>query len=114
MATLGKYYQSDALEDGYMYSDSGIYYAPSFGNIQSYRDYINTLPLQDGPEVFGLHENANINYQRQESDYVIETVLSIQSRIAGTAGGLTPDQIVEAKCKQLESDLPEILLLANG
>ena len=47
MATLGKYYQSDALEDGYMYSDSGIYYAPSFGNIQSYRDYINNLPLVD-------------------------------------------------------------------
>lgn len=33
MATLSKYYTPDALEDGYMYSDSGTYYAPSFGNI---------------------------------------------------------------------------------
>lgn len=62
LATLQKYYVSDALEDGYLYSDSGIYYCPTFGNIESYRAYIDTLPLQDGPEVFGLHENANINY----------------------------------------------------
>jgi len=45
-----------------MYSDSGLYYAPSNGPIEVYRDYIETLPLQDGPEVFGLHENANISY----------------------------------------------------
>lgn len=102
MATLGKYYTPEALEDGYMFSESGTYYAPPFGTSQSYIDYIETLPLQDGPEVFGLHDNANINYQRQESDYVIDTVLSIQSRVATGSGGMTPDQIVVAKCDQLE------------
>lgn len=60
-----------------MYSDSGSYYCPAFGDLDSYRAYIDTLPLQDGPEVFGLHENANISYQKQESLNTLETVLSI-------------------------------------
>jgi len=92
-----------------MYSDSGLYYAPAFGDLQSYKNYIEGLPLQDGPEVFGLHENANISYQKNESDSTIETVLSIQSRISTGAGGLTPDQIVLQKCKQLEEELPGLL-----
>ena len=62
LTTLQKYYCSENLEDGYMYSESGSYYAPVFGNLQSYKDYIDGLPIQDGPEVFGLHENANISY----------------------------------------------------
>lgn len=65
--------------------------------------------MQDNPEVFGLHDNADISYQKQESDKAVETVLSIQSRVAGAAGGLTPDQIVLAKTKDFMDQLPEIL-----
>jgi dynein heavy chain len=60
-----------------MYSDSGNYYCPVFGDLDSYKAYIDNLPLQDGPEVFGLHDNANISYQKQESQNTLETVLSI-------------------------------------
>lgn len=62
MASLIKYYCIENLEDGYVYSDSGKYYAPSYGSIESYKTYIDGLPLQDSPEVFGLHENADISY----------------------------------------------------
>jgi hypothetical protein len=27
-----------------------------------FKDYISNLPLVDAPEVFGLHENANITF----------------------------------------------------
>jgi len=45
IATLIKYYCVENLEDGYMYSDSGLYYAPAFGDLQSYKNYIEGLPL---------------------------------------------------------------------
>ena len=45
LATLIKYYCVENLEDGYMYSDSGLYYAPAFGDLQSYKNYIEGLPL---------------------------------------------------------------------
>lgn len=44
-------------------------------------DYIEKLPITDDPEVFGMHENANINYQAQESDKIVQTILSIQPRL---------------------------------
>lgn len=54
------------------------------------------------PEVFGLHDNANIAYQRQESDNMVGKVLSIQPRVTGQkGGGLTPDEIVIEKSKQI-------------
>lgn len=42
---------------------AGVYYAPDAETIQAYRDYIENLPYSDEPEVFGMHENANIAFQ---------------------------------------------------
>lgn len=114
MATLSKYMCVENLEDGYVYSDSGKYYAPPFGDVDSYITYIDGLPLQDGPEVFGLHDNADISYQKQESLNTVDTVLSIQSRISSGGGGMTTDEIVLAKAKSLLETLPERMDLANG
>jgi dynein heavy chain len=46
-----------------MLSASGTYYVPEVGSLLSFKNYISELPLIDSPEVFGLHENANITYQ---------------------------------------------------
>lgn len=49
-----------------------------------YKEYIEKMPITDDPEVFGMHENANINYQAQESDKILSTILSIQPRLASS------------------------------
>ena len=36
------------------------YKIPKCKNIDEYRSYIETLPLRDTPECFGLHSNADI------------------------------------------------------
>ena len=41
----------------------GVYYAPDADTIQAYRDYVESLPFNDEPEIFGMHENANIAFQ---------------------------------------------------
>lgn len=41
----------------------GIYYPPDGDVIATYRDYIESLPFNDEPEIFGMHENANIAFQ---------------------------------------------------
>jgi dynein heavy chain len=115
LSTLEKYYCPDNLTDDYFYSESENYKAPAFGDAQSYRDYIKTLPLEDAPEVFGLHDNANIAYQRAESDTMVEKVLSIQPRLSsGAGGGLSPDEIVIEKAKYLATHIPPNLDRAEG
>lgn len=39
------------------------YKVPITKNLSNYVDYINALPVNDTPEVFGLHPNADITYQ---------------------------------------------------
>lgn len=50
----------------------------------------------------------------QESNTIVATVLSIQPRVSTTGGGITPDQIVLARCAQLEEELPEFLDREDG
>lgn len=77
----------EILTGQYQFSESNTYIVPKIGTVESYRDYITTLPLQDDPAVFGMHENANITYQSQESNKILDVVLSIQPRSAGSSGG---------------------------
>lgn len=49
----------------YVYSQSGKYYCPVYRTLQQYKDFVETFPIIDDPEVFGMHENANVIYQVQ-------------------------------------------------
>ena len=54
----------------YRFSASGNYYAPPKGEYQDYIDYIRSLPITPHPEVFDLHENADITKDNQETQQV--------------------------------------------
>ena len=51
----------------YKFSDSGVYYIPNQINYYGSLRYIKKLPLNPSPEVFGLHDNANITKGNQET-----------------------------------------------
>merc|ERR1719361_1851310 len=65
----------DANDEIYSFDDGALDY---------YKQYIEALPSNDDPIVFGMHENANITYQTHESNIMIDTVLSIQPRNVGS------------------------------
>ena len=71
VSILKIFYTAPIVEDDdYKLSPSGLYYAPKNGPYQSYIDYIRSLPLIPQPEVFGLHENADITKDNQETNTV--------------------------------------------
>lgn len=113
-ATLKGAYCEEALIDGYVFSESGKYYIPSFGKINVYKEYIEKLPMVEEPEIFGLHDNANIVYQTNESMYIIDTVLEIQPRIGGGGSGPSPEETVLTRQKQLLDELPEKMSRDEG
>jgi len=51
------------LDEHYKYSESGVYFAPSEDTLAEYLDYVNHLPINDGPEIFGMHSNADLSFQ---------------------------------------------------
>ncbi|KAI9203256.1 dynein heavy chain and region D6 of dynein motor-domain-containing protein [Polychytrium aggregatum] len=91
---LAKYYNPQILEEGYKFSPSGVYYAPPDGDLASFRTYIESLPYTEEPSVFGMHENANISFQLQETRRLLKTVLDVQPRLMSAGGGKSSDQMV--------------------
>jgi dynein heavy chain len=65
LSTLKKYYTPDVFSDKYCFSDSETYFVPNCYTIEDFRLAIETLPNQDDPVIFGLHDNANIIFMSQ-------------------------------------------------
>jgi len=88
MTVLATYYNPGLVDDqGYKFSPSGLYYAPASASYKQYLEYINSLPLVNAPEVFGLHDNADITKDLQEVGVLLEGLLSTQAREGGGGGG---------------------------
>lgn len=62
-ALLKRYFCPEIMNDGYKLSKLDQYFAPPESSIVEVKNYINQLPLEDDPEVFGLHPNANITFE---------------------------------------------------
>lgn len=64
---LKDFYCEAAVSDDYKYSESGVYFCPPDGPFESYLEFIKELPMNEKPEVFGMHENAQISAAILES-----------------------------------------------
>ena len=106
---LTRFFAPITLDPGYIFSDSGLYYAPDAPYISDYREYIDGFPLTDDPDIFGMHDNANITYQMQEGQALIKTILSVQPRTSSIGGGKTSDDIVFELAESVLSKFPEFL-----
>jgi len=89
MESLLRIYYSEGVvtDEGYRFSPSGNYVVPPDGAHDEYLDFIKGLPAIAEPEVFGLHANADISKDQQETDLFTDSALKTQSHSTGGAGG---------------------------
>ncbi|XP_074097467.1 dynein heavy chain at 16F [Cotesia typhae] len=78
---LDNFFSPKIFNKDYIYSPSGVYYCPKLKTLEEYKNFVETFPIIDEPEIFGMHENANITYQLRESQLVINTIAQIQPTI---------------------------------
>ena len=48
--------------------------------------YIKSLPINDTPEIFGLHDNANITFAQNETYTMLATLLLLQPKTSSASG----------------------------
>jgi len=106
LCIMDGYYTDKIFDDNYKFSSSGIFFAPKTGKYEAYIDYIKTLPVSPLPEVFGLHENADITKDRNETLEMFISILSTQSNEGGGEAISIEDTVVEVATKILD-DFPE-------
>lgn len=109
MSNLRHFYDPVVLVDNFKFTESGIYKSPIEGIHSDYVEYIISLPNSEGPDVFGMHENALITFQLQESNKISNVVLSIQPRASGSSGGKKPDEVVGELALNIATSLPRML-----
>lgn len=70
---------SNVLKETYKFSSSGKYVSLPAHDLSDYLDTIKTFPLNSEPEIFGLHENAEITTNENSTIEFIDQVTSIKS-----------------------------------
>ena len=84
---LADFYNPDIHKDGHKLSVSGTYTVPPVGDYQSYLDFVKDLPLSAMPEVYGLHENADITKDQNETNNLLKCIITAESGGGGGGGG---------------------------
>ncbi|XP_017940484.1 dynein heavy chain 8, axonemal [Manacus vitellinus] len=82
------------------------YKIPVCKTLEQYFEYIQLLPAMDSPEVFGLHPNADITYQRNTSADVLDTITNIQPKESGGGSGETRESVVYRLAEDMLEKLP--------
>lgn len=107
MSLLGIFYVPEVVNDEtYKFSPSGFYYAPPEGSYQSYVDYIRSLPGNPNPEVYGLHENADITKDYQEVQLLFDSILLTLPRQSGGSGGKSADTMIKDLAADILGKMP--------
>ncbi|VDM15555.1 unnamed protein product [Hydatigera taeniaeformis] len=107
MTILEKFYCPALVDDpDYKFDESGLYFVPSERSYEEYIDFIKTLPLNPSPEIFGMHPNADITKDNQETALLFNSALLTQSK-GSSSSGASQDEILEGVTAGILNRLPE-------
>lgn len=73
-------------------------------------DYIKRLPINDDPDLFGMHANADITCAQALTTSCLQTLLMLQPKEAG-GEAQSQDDIVVAGAKAILEQLPKVFNL---
>lgn len=88
-----------------------MYYSPPYDEdapAESFTEYIDSLPRNADPEVFGMHDNANITSALNETYGVFDLILSLQPRASAGGAGSSRDDVIMKSAQDILRDLPPV------
>jgi len=84
------------------------YHIPDYTEHSKFIEYIRTMPAKDSPMIFGLHPNADLTFRLNESNDLIQTLISTQPKDVGGGSGKSREEEVKEKLeKELIPQLPD-------
>jgi dynein heavy chain len=107
---LLQFFQPDTMKDGFDFDGLPIV-SCAFDEEhphKSYMDYIEALPINAGPAVFGMHDNAAIATGIGETFATFATILSLQASAGGGGGGDSQEEVVGGVAANIEQRIPAL------
>jgi dynein heavy chain len=110
MNILSTFYCPNIVQDdNYKFSPSGIYFAPPKGRYEDYLEFIRQLPLNQNPEIFGIHENGDIARQLAETRQLFDAIITTQGQSGGGGSGQkTSDEILIEVSSDILNRVPSV------
>lgn len=108
LSTFAKqYFSSRMFSEDFRFFDG--YPVFLYKTIDDYLARIETMASSDVPEVYGLHMNADITYQSNETMLALDTILSVQPKESGgSGGGESREAVVSRMARDMLKKLPEV------
>ncbi|XP_076452214.1 dynein axonemal heavy chain 10-like [Babylonia areolata] len=76
-----------------------------------YMEYIESLPLANTPDVFGLHPNAEIGYYTQAARDMWSHLVELQPQTGDSGGGISRDDFIDKIASDVLGKLPAVFEL---
>ena len=94
----------------YYFSTVGYdYEVPEPTTLDGYLESIMEIPLNNAPEVFGLHSNAEISYFNNATKSIWTNLIAMQVSSSSGSGGLDKEEHIGNVTEGILEQLPEIL-----
>ncbi|KAG5320172.1 DYH10 protein, partial [Pseudoatta argentina] len=76
------------------------------GNRDDYLQFIEKLPMVNGPEIFGLHSNAEIGFFTQAVKGMWKHLIELQPQTAVSDIGISKDEFIDNVAKEILTKIP--------
>lgn len=108
LCILKRFYKADFLNEEHNISESGSFKCPPDGSWQDYIDYIDNFPLIASPEVFGLHENATLTKDQNDTNNLLNAILDTEGGGGGGSGsGPSKEDVILIVAADIANKVPE-------
>ena len=85
----------DTFQPFHFYHNAEVdYLIPPDGQRDNYLEAIDTLPLANTPEVFGLHANAEIGYFTMAAKEMWAQLVELQPQTGESGGGISREEFI--------------------
>jgi len=82
------------------------YEVPAYGNLENYTSSVLSIPLNNSPTVFGLHSNAEINYNSNVTKALWANLMDLQPRSVTVAGGVSREEYISKIANDIKAQVP--------
>jgi len=98
------------LSNDFSFDNHKLFKLPSQPGYQATLQHILTYPQDDPPDVFGLHLNAQMSAQTQQSSEFLSALQDVQPRVKGGASGNKTDNTVVTIAEKILNEVPGLLV----
>ncbi|KAK9511585.1 hypothetical protein O3M35_000215 [Rhynocoris fuscipes] len=105
---LRKFYNPDLVvtQPIFYFDDTKLYYTPNVSALEDFMEYVKNLPMITSPSVFGMHANADIMKDKQETELLLSSTLLTLDTAKGGGAGVSADTVVFDVAKDILQKLP--------